>query len=303
MHTTFSYAAIHAASQRAAWRLEDVLGADARLDFSRPFLPEALVQTGKLDFLNPAEKRLLNQIRGHNYLYLFGLVEEFILPFLESHIDGLMDGDATKLRALNGFIAEEAKHIALFKRFRQLFQRSFTVDCAVIGPAEAVAAEVLRHPPLAVALIILHIEWMTQRHYLDSVRDEVGLDPCFSDLLRYHWIEEAQHAKLDTLIVEELAGRATPAEINAAIEGYLAILAFLDAGLTQQVAFDIASFAQAANRRFGDSERRQLEDTQLASMRWTFIGSGMTHETFCNIVNAISPDGAARIAAAAAIYG
>lgn len=290
-----TYAAIHAASKRAAWRIEDILGPDARLDFARPFLPEALTKVSGLDFLSATEKRQLNQIRGHNYLYLFGLVEEFILPFLEDHIDGLMDGDATKLRALNNFAAEEAKHIELFKRFRQLFQRSFAVDCAVIGPAEAVAAEVLRHPPLAVALIILHIEWMTQRHYLDSVRDEVGLEPCFSNLLRFHWIEEAQHARLDTMIVEELAAKATADEIKAAIDGYLAILAFLDGGIAQQVTFDIASFEQVVGRSFSEAERRQIEETQLTSMRWTFIGSGMTHDTFRGIVGRISPAGAARI--------
>lgn len=302
MRHQFSYAAIHAASKRAAWRIEDIMGADAALDFTRPFLPDALVGASSLAFLSAAEKRLLNQVRAHNYLYLFGLVEEFILPFLEAHIDRLPDGDATKLRALNGFIAEEAKHIELFKRFRRLFALGFPIDCAVIGPADAVAREVLNHPPLAVALVILHIEWMTQRHYLDSVRDEVGLDPCFSDLLRYHWIEEAQHARLDTMIVAELADQARPAEIDAAIDGYLAILAFLDGGLAQQVDLDIDSLARAAGRTFSDAERRALAATQLASMRWTFIGSGMTHDTFRSVVQAISPAGAGRIAAASASY-
>ena len=48
----------------------------------------------------------------------------------------------------------------------------------MIGPSEAIAAEVLRHDPLAVALVILMIEWMTQEHYVGSVRDDGDLDPC-----------------------------------------------------------------------------------------------------------------------------
>ena len=41
---------------------------------------------------------------------------------------------------------------------------------------------------------------------------------------------------------------------------------------------------------------------QLAAMRWTFIGSGMTHETFRSIVHRISAPGAMRIARAAEGY-
>ena len=59
----------------------------------------------------------------------------------------------------------------------------------MIGPPEAIARHVLSHDPLAVALIILHAEWMTQRHYLDSVRNDAALDPCFADLLKHHWME------------------------------------------------------------------------------------------------------------------
>ena len=85
----------------------------------------------------------------------------------------------------------------------------------MIGPAEAIAAEVLRHDPLAVALVILLIEWMTQSHYVDSVKDDADLDPLFKSLLKHHWMEEAQHAKLDTLMVEALAEGRDEAEIDS----------------------------------------------------------------------------------------
>ena len=103
------------------------------------------------------------------------------------------------------FASEEAKHIHLFKRFHAAFVRGFPVECQMIGPSEAIGAEVLRHDPLAVGLVILMIEWMTQQHYLGSIRDDGDLDPLFKSLMKHHWMEEAQHAKLDTLIVDALA--------------------------------------------------------------------------------------------------
>lgn len=82
MYHDFNYPAVLAAGSRAAWQIEDVLPAGARLDFTRPFMPEALARTALVPGLSPAERIVLNQIRGHEYLSIFGLVEEFILPFV-----------------------------------------------------------------------------------------------------------------------------------------------------------------------------------------------------------------------------
>ena len=66
-------------------------------------------------------------------------------------------------------------------------------NCETIGPPEEIGKAVLSHSPLGVALVILGIEWMTQKHYLESVRNDEDLDPQFKSLLRHHWMEEAQH--------------------------------------------------------------------------------------------------------------
>ena len=68
------------------WRVEDIIGGDKRLDFKRPFLPESLARVDSMDFLTSREKLLFNQIRGYGYLYTFGMVEEFILPFVLDHV-------------------------------------------------------------------------------------------------------------------------------------------------------------------------------------------------------------------------
>ena len=234
--TTLTYEAILASQQRTpAWRVEDLIGGERRLDFTKPFMPEGLADVEPLRFLSPDERRTLNQIRGHEYLSIFGLVEEFILPFVLDHARARLRGDNHRVRALLQFAGEEAKHIHLFKRFREEFVADFGTVCNVIGPPEAVAAEVLKRHPLAVALLILHIEWMTQKHYLQGVKDNREIDPLFRSLLKHHWMEEANHAKLDMLMVQALGESASREERAAAFEQYLDLGMFLDRGLAVRV--------------------------------------------------------------------
>jgi hypothetical protein len=289
MDHTYSYQDTFKASQRVNWRIEDIIGGDKRLDFGRPFLPESLARTGALTFLSEDEQRVVNQIRGHAYLAIFGLVEEFILPFVVDHARPHLSGDDWRVRAMLQFAAEEAKHIHLFKCFREEFEAGFGSPCAVIGPPEAVAAQVLAHSPLAVALTILHIEWMTQRHYVESVRDATDLDPQFKSLLRHHWMEEAQHARLDTLMVEAIAAGCDKQEIDRAIDEYLQIGLFLDEGLKQQTTFDRISFERATGRTLSETDKQAFETVQHQANRWTYLGSGMTHRRFLETVAAIRP--------------
>lgn len=297
---SYDYRAVLGASHKAAWTLDEVLGPGDRLDFARPFLPETLARTAAAPGLDAGERRILNQIRGHEYLSIFALVEEFILPFLLDHARPQLSGDDWRVRALLNFAGEEAKHIQLFKRFQRAFAAGFGTPCPVIGPGRAIAVAVLRHDPLAVALLVLHIEWMTQGHYLDSVRDDAGLDPLFKSLLRHHWLEEAQHARLDTLIVEALAEGRTELEIGRAIDGYFEIAAFIDAALRRQAEFNLIAFEQAAKRRVRD--RGGFVAQQHAAARWTFLGSGMSHRQFRATLGAISPAARDRVDAAAPAF-
>jgi hypothetical protein len=293
MYKDFSYEAVLGSSERANWRLDDVLGPDQPLDFDMKFMPEALARTDAAPGLYARERKLLNQISGHQYLVLFGVIEEFILPFVLDHARPHLNQDDFRVRALLQFAGEEAKHIQLFRRFHAAFAAGFGTECQVIGPAEAIGAKVLSHDPLAVALAILHIEWMTQRHYLDSVKDDGGIDPLFKSLLRHHWMEEAQHAKLDTLMVEALAEGRSEAEIDAATDEYLDIGAFIDAGLAQQAEFNLVALEQACGRSLAN--KAELIAQQHQAARWTYLGSGMTHPNFRETLKGLSLPALARV--------
>ena len=302
MQQQYTYQGALMASEGVHWRVEDIIGGDKRLDFTKPFMPESLARVRGLSFLNPDEKQTLNQIRGNAYLCIFGLVEEFILPFVLDHARPQLPQDDYRTRAFLQFASEEAKHIHLFKRFRQEFENGFGTPCSVIGPPNEIAKVILAHDPLAVALVILQIEWMSQSHYLGSIKDDQELDAQFKSLLKNHWMEEVQHAKLDTLMVEALAEGRTPAEIEAAVEGYFAIGSFLDAGLVQQVEFDLEAFTRATGRELSDAEKEEFRRVQLQANRWTYLGSGMTHERFLSTLEKLSPAAREQVESAAPTF-
>jgi hypothetical protein len=300
MYHDFNYEATLGSSLRAQWQLDDVLKADQELDFTRNFMPESLARTAAVDSLNAFEQRILNQISAHQYLSIFGIVEEFILPFLVDHARPHLLGDDWRVRAILNFASEEAKHIHLFKRFNAAFVRGFPIECQVIGPSDAIGAKILSHDPLAVGLVILMIEWMTQQHYLGSIRDDGDIDPLFKSLMKHHWVEEAQHAKLDTLIVDALAVGRTEQQIDKAVDEFFEIGAFLDDGLKTQAAFNLDALERAIGRKVEDGEALIAQQHQAA--RWTYIGSGMVHERFRNSLHAISSRAEQRIAEAAPTF-
>ena len=108
-------------------------------------------------------------------------------------------------------------------------------------------------------------------------------------------MEEAQHAKLDTLMVESLAESCTAAEIAKGIEDYAAIGGMFDAALMQQADFDAESLCLATGRDLNAGERRQFVETQHQALRWTFLGSGMTHPNFLATLGRISPEGCVQV--------
>jgi len=292
----YDYRSALEASQRINWDLEEVVQG-RHLDFQKRFLPEALACVEGLACLDAAEKLKLNQIRGFSYLYLFGLIEEYIVPAVIEHAGTRAHGDDHELRALLHFAEEEAKHIALFKWFVDDFQRGFRTPCRGIGPAREIAAAILNHGRLGVFLTTLHIEWVTQRHYVESVKDNTaeGLDPLFVSLLRHHWLEESQHAKLDTLIVDQLAGAVDARKIEAGIDDYMEIGKMLDGGFVAQVDLDLESLQKAIGRLLSAEDRAEIRRVQLDAYRRTFLLAGMTHPNFDRSLRELSPGGHARV--------
>ena len=299
MYHDYTYKAVLASSLRAQWELDDVLAPEQELDFSRDFMPESLCRSGAAPGLaSEDERRMLNHIAAYQYLCYFGSVEEFILPFLMDHARPMLREDDYRVRALLNFASEEAKHIHLCNRYREAFERGFPFQCQMLGPREVLAQRVLSHHPLAVGLIILMIEWMTQAHYVGSIRDDSDIDPLFKSLFKHHWMEEAQHAKLDTLIVDALAEQRPERELAQVTNEFFQIAGFLDKSLQIQARFNVESLERGLGRTIDG--RDALIVQQYRAARWTYLISGLTHDRFKATLEATSPKMAARIAAATA---
>lgn len=293
MYHEFTYEKVLRSSLQAQWELDDVLRVDQELDFSCKFMPDSLAHTDTAPGLNPSERLTLNHINAQQYLYYFGVVEQFILPFVLDHARPLLNDDDFRVRALLNFACEEAKHVHLFRRFQEAFERGFPVKCAMLGPPGKLQQRVLSHHPLAVGLIVLMIEWMTQAHYLGSICNEEDLDPLFKSLLKHHWMEEAQHAKLDTLMVDALAAGRSEREITFVLNEFFQIAGYLDASLKQQAALNLNALERAIRRPVANPG--QLVAQQYAAARWTYLGSAMTHPRFRATLESISPSAAARV--------
>jgi len=140
---------------------------------------------------------------------------------------------------------------------------------------------------------------MSQGHYLGAVKDNQDLDPQFKSLLKHHWIEEAQHAKLDGLVLKSLAQRSSAQDIATAIREYFEIGAFLDGGFRQQAELDLNSLERAIGRTLSEDQRRQFLDVQHRALRWTFLGSAMENRNFLAMLASVSDEAAARVVQAA----
>jgi hypothetical protein len=297
----YSYSSILNDAAKITWRVQDLIDDDRPLDFSKPFLPEAIAHTQAISCLTPDEQLILNQIRGNSYLHMFGLVEEFILPLVVNHVQFIGCETIEATQAYLCFAQEESKHINLFRQFATAFARGFGFRCETIGPPKTIADFVLQHSKLGVALVTLHIEWMTQRHFLDSVRSNPHelLEPKFCSLLKHHWQEESQHARLDTLMVQDLAQKLDSAAIESAIDDYIAIVEYLNEGLKTQVQLDIASLEIPIARTLTPTERDEIRQIQELSYQKAFLISGMTHPNFVQSVQELSTTGYDRIMAIA----
>jgi hypothetical protein len=302
MTQSSDYQQVLATSRRVNWRLEDLIAEGKRLDFSRPFLPETFVRAKPLDFLTDQEQLLLNQIRTRGYLALFELVESFVVAFMSQQAHEPPGEDSFRAPALRNFVVEEEKHRKLFTEVLRHFDAEFPVRCAFIGPADAICQEVLRHSPVAITVTTLSLEWMSQGHYVESVRDDQQLDLPFKRLLRHHWLEEAQHAKLDSLLLQSLSYGLSPEALQSAIDEYLEIGAFLDGGLKQQAAFDLEALESAAGRSFSGAERERFVQVQHRAQQWTFLGCSMGNPNFLRALESVSDAAARRLEQIAASF-
>ena len=295
---TYSYEECLHNSLKVAWKEDDILK-NRDFDYSKRFLPNRLAGVDEIACLDAREKLKLNQIIGNAYCHIFAYVEEFIVPQTLEEAQRDIYGEEARLRALIRFAEDETKHQQMFRRSMALFEKGFGTACGVIPGREDVARVVLGKSRLCSLLLTSMIEWFTQLHYLEHVRSDERLDGLFRDLIKYHWIDEATHAKLDSLLINEIVGPLSPEQREHAVEELLELGGAVDGLLSQQADLDIESLQRATGRTFAEHERQDIKTNIQRAYRWTFLVSGLTHPTFVKIVGELTERGRRRLEAAA----
>jgi hypothetical protein len=294
----YSYDDTLKTSVKSAWTVDDCFqGRD--FDFTRRFLPERIAGVDDISCLDDDEKRMLNQIRGNSYCHIFAFIEEYIVPLVIDRARADVYGDETRLWSLLRFAEEETKHQQMLRRAGEQFAAGFGLACGLVPGREAVAQAVLATSPLTALLLTSMVEWLTQLHYVEHVRDRGELDELFRDILRFHWIDESRHARMDSLLIDEIAGDLTAEQREAAIDQLLELGGAIDGLLSTQRELDIDALSRASGRTFSDGERREIGAHQQRAYRWTFLVSGLQHPNFVRIVGQLTAGGQNKIAGAA----
>ncbi|HEX9721451.1 MAG TPA: hypothetical protein VGA59_17170, partial [Ramlibacter sp.] len=114
--STERYARVIEVSKRVRWEIERDVIRGRRFDYTKTFLPSGLSLVNELAFLSPADKRLLSQVQGRTYAYVFALVERFISAKVLDVSREHWLGDQVALEALVRMSDEEIKHQEMFRR-------------------------------------------------------------------------------------------------------------------------------------------------------------------------------------------
>src|SRR5262249_36988694 len=139
--------------------------------------------------------------------------------------------------------------------------------------------------------------WGTQRHYVESIRDQAAEagDPLYADILRAHWVEEAQHVKADALEIAILARASSRDELTATFDHLLTLGAVVDTAFAGQAAREIYTLARVTGRSFSPAQTDTLRERLHRSLSTIMCGIGLTHPNFAKVALELSPEGAAKL--------
>jgi len=282
--STERYARVIEVSKRVRWEIDRDIIRGRGFDYSRHFLPDGLSLVDELPFLSAEEQRLLSQVQGRTYAYMFGLVERFIgAKVLEVSRQHAL-GDQVAMEALVRMADEELKHQELFRRLEALMADDMPGGYVLAAEPNAVAAAVLSKSTWSVLALTLDIELFTLAHYRASIEPHDGLCELWKDVFRAHWIEESQHAVLDELEFLREDARLNAAERDAAVGDLIDLVVAVDAILQAQARADAIYFDSIATGRYTDAQRAAVAEGIVKAYRWQYIVSGVTEPRFQKVL-------------------
>ena len=285
---TARYTQVVKLSKKAEWQIDRDLLQGRTFDFSRKFLPDGLSRIDRLSFLSANEARLLSQVQGRTYAYIFGLVERFISAKMLDLARAHAFGNQLALEAPVRFSNDEIKHQELFRRIETMIGAQLPAGYRQIAEPNDVARAVLAASTWAVLALTCHIELFVQAHYAESIAPREELCPLFKDVFKYHWKDESQHVLVDELEWREEHSRLSPPEREQAVNDLIALVAAVDGILQAQSASDADYFIGNVSRALSSEETMQIKRSLLSAYRWQYIISGVQHPHFGRLLTSMT---------------
>jgi hypothetical protein len=293
------YARAIKASKKARWDIDADVIRGRDFDFVQKFLPDGLSLAGELEFLSDAERRLLSQVQGRSYAYIFGLVERYIGAKILELSGQHWLGDQVALEALVRFSDEELKHQELFRRLEDMMAAGMPAGYRQVADANDVARAVLSKSTWAVLALTCHIELFTQSHYQQSIESDNDLSPLFKDVFMYHWREECQHAILDEIEWRHEDAKLTDEQRDRAVDELIDLVGAVDGILQAQSSADAEYFMGMCRKPFSPAQAERVRQQVLKAYRWQYIVTGVQHPHFQRVLGELTTEAQrGRIAAA-----
>jgi len=267
-------------AQKVNWDIDSDVIRFRQLDTAGKYLPDSLSLVTELPFLSAEQQRLLSQVQGRTYAYLFGLLERCINAKMLELGRAHSLGDQVAVAALLQFVQEELKHQELFRRLDKLAELALPAGYTMTADPDAAAAAMLRKSSWAVLALTCFVEIFTQAHYVHSIRDAGELSPLFKDVFYYHWIEEAQHAALDELEWRRVHDSMQPEQIDAGVSDFIDLVRMLDRVLQEQATADGEYFCSCAGVYLDRAQSNAVKACLLKAYRLQYIVSGARIERF-----------------------
>jgi hypothetical protein len=267
-------------AQKVTWDIDTDVIRFRQLDTDSKYLPDSLSLVTQLPFLNVGQQRLLSQVQGRTYAYLFGLIERCINAKVLELGRAHCLGDQTAVAALLKFVQEELKHQELFRRIEKLADLALPPGYRMTTDPNSAAGAILAKSTWAVLALTCFVEIFTQAHYLHSIRDDAELSPLFKDVFYYHWIEEVQHATLDELEWQRVHDGMQPEAIDAAVTDFVELLRMVDGILQTQATADGEYFCSNSGAFFDRERCNAVKACLLKAYRLQYLVSGARIERF-----------------------
>lgn len=274
-------------SEKSAWVLDEILPESHQFDMSRHMIP-LTGGNGPLKAFSPDEIRLLSHLLAGSYTYLIDIIEEFIVDLVTREISSGQQEkpEAYRLRAISRFLDEELKHQQLFQRFNENLARTLGTKLVFPDTRREFSSAVMKKSPLSIWMLTLQAELLTQNHYNDIFKSSVGCEPKFVEMLKFHWLEEAQHVRIDLLEVDLLVKRYSQRDLEMAFSDFVDLQKRVDEELFHAAIALIENFRKISGRSLDNNLDAELGGFLVGVFRSFLINSGVMHPVILKSVKA-----------------